>query len=120
VDLVPTLALELASAGCAVPTKREEKGGTDSKWQRRTGSELMGWSLPWQATMGPCGPPAASALHMESARTTNAGSGTIVVRFSCLRHKQPRLSRGAEGVMHEMSAQHVTAEAASDIGGQHH
>ena len=56
---------------------------------RRTGSELMGWSSPWQATMGPWGPPAASALQVESDLTTNAGSGTIVVRFSCLQHDQP-------------------------------
>lgn len=38
--------------------------------------------------MGPCGPPEASALQVESLRTTNAGSGTIVVRFSCLHHRK--------------------------------
>lgn len=60
-----------------------------SRRSTRTGSELMGWSSPWQATMGPWGPPAASALQVESDLTTNAGSGTIVVRFSCLQHDQP-------------------------------
>jgi hypothetical protein len=72
-------------AGLAVRTETgQSRQGTHTGW------ELMGWSWPWHATIGPCGPPAASALHVDSFLTTNAGSGTMVVRFSCLQKEQFR------------------------------